>query len=131
MNYNGYVTDITEVDANADNIRAFTITIRPWLWLLSFNRTNRIFQGKSVKDILTELFDGAGFKGQYKFGNMPSTQREYCTQYNETDLAFAKRIMAEAGVIFFSAKTVQSIRYKYSRPIVRLPKTAKRLLITR
>ena len=101
LNYNGYVTEITEVDANADNIRAFEVTIKPWLWLLGLHRTNRIYQTKSVKDILTDIFDTAGFKGQYKFGNMPTTQREYCTQYNETDLAFACRVMAEAGVVFY------------------------------
>lgn len=101
LNYNGYVTEITEVDANADNIRAFNIIIKPWFWLLTLNRTNRIYQGKSVKDILTDIFDNAGFKGQYKFGTMPTSQREYCTQYNETDFAFALRIMAEAGVIFY------------------------------
>lgn len=101
LNYHGYVTEIIEVDANADNIRAFTLVLKPWFYLLGFNRTNRIFQGKAVKDILSDIFDGAGFKGLYKFGNMPSTQREYCTQYQETDLAFAHRIMAEAGVVYY------------------------------
>lgn len=101
LNYHGYVTQITELDAAAENIRLFQLTLNPWLWLLNLNRTNRIFQSKSVKEILTDLFDNAGFKGQYKFGTIPSTQREYCTQYNETDLAFATRIMAESGVIFY------------------------------
>ncbi|REL30717.1 type VI secretion system Vgr family protein [Thalassotalea euphylliae] len=101
LNYHGYVTEITEVDTDADSIRSFNLIIKPWLWLLTLNRCNRIYQAKSVKDILTDIFDSAGFKGQYKFGTMPTIQREYCTQYNETDFAFALRVMAEAGVIFY------------------------------
>ena len=101
LDYSGYITQIKELEANAETIRSFRVTLTDWLGLLSFCRTYRIYQQQSVKDILSDIFDNAGFKGSYKFGAMPSTKKEYCTQYNETDFEFVTRIMAEAGVIFY------------------------------
>lgn len=101
LQYNGYVTEVQELEANADAIRSFQVTIDAWLSLLKFCRTYRIYQAQSTKDILSDIFDNAGFKGAYKFGAMPSTKKEYCTQYNETDFEFVTRIMAEAGVVFY------------------------------
>lgn len=101
LQYNGYVTEVRELEANAESIRSFEVSLSSWLSLLQFCRTYRIYQAQTVKDILSDIFDNAGFKGAYKFGAMPSTKKEYCTQFNETDYQFVTRIMAEAGVIFY------------------------------
>ncbi|TMP45152.1 type VI secretion system tip protein VgrG [Pseudoalteromonas citrea] len=105
LDYNAYVVEVAEQEANADSIRAFNIRLESWLWLLRFSRTYRIYQAQTVKDILSDIFDNAGFKGMYKFGSMPSTKKEYCTQYDETDLEFVTRIIAEAGVVFFFSQS--------------------------
>lgn len=101
LQYTGYVTEVKESEANAQTVRSFQVTVNAWLSLLKFCCTYRIYQAQSVKDILSDIFDNAGFKGAYKFGAMPSTKKEYCTQYNETDYDFVIRIMAEAGVVFY------------------------------
>ncbi|USD28420.1 type VI secretion system tip protein VgrG [Pseudoalteromonas sp. SCSIO 43201] len=105
LEYQAYVAEITELESGADSVRRFQLVLKSWLWLLRFNRTYRIYQGQSVKDILSDIFDNAGFKGMYKFGTMPSAKLEYCTQYDETDLAFVTRLMAQSGVIFYFAQS--------------------------
>src|SRR5215831_16062334 len=35
--------------------------IYPWLWLLTMNSDNKIFQNKSTPDILTQVFGDLGF----------------------------------------------------------------------
>ncbi|MBE0369631.1 type VI secretion system Vgr family protein [Pseudoalteromonas aurantia] len=105
LDYHAYVVEVEEQEANAENIRAFNLKLESWLWLLRFSRTYRIYQAQSLKDILSDIFDNAGFKGLYKFGSMPTGKKEYCTQYDETDLEFVTRLMAEAGVIFFFSQS--------------------------
>ena len=99
--FNGHIVDITSLPSESDSVNYYEVTLRPWLWLLKFNQVNRIFQNESLKGILTEIFDTAGFKGCYKFLSMPSKKRVYCTQFNESDLEFAERIMAEEGVTYY------------------------------
>ncbi len=101
LEYQAYVVEINELDSRADTLRRFKLTLKSWLWLLSFNRTYRIYQAQSAKDILSDIFDTAGFKGMYQFGTMPTAKLEYCTQYDETDLEFVTRLMSQSGVIFY------------------------------
>jgi type VI secretion system secreted protein VgrG len=75
--------------------------IYPWLWLLTLSTDCRIWQNKSVKDIVTGLFSELGFtdyqdttKGQY-------AALEYCVQYNESHFAFVSRLMESAGIFYF------------------------------
>ena len=105
LTYHGVITDIHELECTEETESTYALTLRPWFWLLGFNKTNRIFENKTAKDILTAIFDEAGFKGKYKFAGMPSTTSEYRTQLNETDLAFCQRIMSEDGIIYYFEQT--------------------------
>ena len=75
--------------------------IRPWLWFLSRTRDCRIFQGKTVVEIIREVFSDLGFNDyQDKLsGSYPT--RNYCVQYRETDLDFVHRLMEEEGIYYF------------------------------
>jgi type VI secretion system secreted protein VgrG len=70
----------------------------PQLWLLGLVYRTRIFQQKSVPDILKEVLTGltVGYELQGTYN-----PRDYCTQYRETDLAFASRLMEEEGIYFY------------------------------
>src|SRR5205823_7880504 len=74
-------------DATFTRCRAEVV---PKLWLLGRQARSRIFQQKSVHDILKEVLAAAGatFHLQDKY-----EPRDYCVQYRETDLAFATRLM--------------------------------------
>jgi|TARA_B110000211_G_C14075795_1_gene551964 type VI secretion system secreted protein VgrG len=80
----------------------FVADLRPWLWFLTRTSENRIFQEKTVLEIIQEVLEDYGFwsdvqkktTGTYK-------TRIYCVQYNETDFDFISRLMEEEGIYYF------------------------------
>jgi type VI secretion system secreted protein VgrG len=79
--------------------------LRPWLWMLSLIADNRIFQSKSVPDILTAVFDGGGFTDYRNDLKLTYTPLDYCVQFQETNFAFVSRLMEEAGICYFFEHT--------------------------
>jgi type VI secretion system secreted protein VgrG len=69
----------------------------PWLWFMSRTADCRMFQEKTVPDILKQLFTG-----DTKF-ELTGTYRkwEYCVQYRETDFNFVSRLMEEEGIYYY------------------------------
>jgi type VI secretion system secreted protein VgrG len=77
----------------------------PEFWFLTRKAQSRIFQAKSVPDILKIVLQGLSvtynLKGQYD-------PRDYCVQYRETDFNFASRLMEEEGIFYFFKHTDSS-----------------------
>src|SRR5204862_4183364 len=64
---------------------------------------SRIFQHKTVPEILKELFKkliDVTFEIQGTF-----EPREYCVQYRESDFHFVSRLMEEEGIYYFFSHT--------------------------
>ncbi|OWJ63631.1 type VI secretion system Vgr family protein [Inquilinus limosus] len=81
-----------------DGMRAYVVTAHPWLWLFGHTSDCRIFQHKTTQQILETIFDEAGIHDVDFSGVVgPKTPREYCVQYNETDLRFIFRLLEEEG----------------------------------
>ena len=79
---------------------AYEAVLRPWLWLATRRSDFKIFQFKTVPDIIQEVL------GPYGFGvvnKLSGSYREwdYCVQYNETDLNFVSRLMESEGIYYF------------------------------
>jgi type VI secretion system secreted protein VgrG len=73
----------------------------PWLWFLTRTSDCRIFQKKSVPDIVKQLFGEYGFS-DYRFRLTGTHEpREYCVQYRETDYNFIARVLEEEGIFYF------------------------------
>jgi type VI secretion system secreted protein VgrG len=73
----------------------------PWLWFLTRVTNSRIFQNKTVPDIIEHIFNELGLRdyrlelsGIYK-------PRLYCVQYRESDLNFISRLMEDEGIFYF------------------------------
>ena len=78
----------------------YSVVLRPWLWFLVNHSDNRIFQKKSVVDILEEVFkDHANVKVEKRL-KKSYPPREYCVQYRETDLDFVQRLMEHEGIFY-------------------------------
>ena len=81
-----------------EEFTSYYAEVYPKVWLLTRRAQSRIFQQKSVPDILKEVFKGFDcdfqLRGQYE-------PREYCVQYRETDFDFASRLMEEEGIFYF------------------------------
>jgi type VI secretion system secreted protein VgrG len=76
----------------------FEADLVPQLWLLTKNVQSRIFQQKSVPDILKEVLKGLDFTSEIQGTFAP---RDYCVQYRESDFDFASRLMEEEGIYYF------------------------------
>jgi type VI secretion system secreted protein VgrG len=79
--------------------------LRPWLWMLSLIVDNRIFQAKTVPDILTSVFSDAGFTDYRNDLRHSYAALGYCVQFRETSLAFVSRLMEEFGIFYFFEHT--------------------------
>jgi type VI secretion system secreted protein VgrG len=77
-------------------------TIVPTVWLLTQASQSRIFQHKSVPDILKEVFEGFDVSYELQGTFKP---RNYCVQYQETDFNFASRLMEDEGIFYFFEHT--------------------------
>ncbi len=78
----------------------YSLTLVPALERLSLRHNSRIFQQKSVKDIITVLLSEMGVQ-EYAFSlTRELPVREFCVQYRETDLAFVQRLAAEEGLVY-------------------------------
>jgi type VI secretion system secreted protein VgrG len=99
--FNGYISRFTYGEVKADNLRKYHLTMVPWLWFLDKTHNNRIFQNKSTKDIVSQVFKDFGFNDfDFKATGNPKP-REYCVQYNESDLNFVSRLLEEDGIAYF------------------------------
>ncbi|PZO62845.1 MAG: type VI secretion system tip protein VgrG, partial [Paracoccus denitrificans] len=86
-----------------ENGHRYDLTLRPWLWLASRRRNQRIFHNKTVVQILEELLKDYAQLGDPAVrmqlsGDYPTL--EYTVQYRESDLDFARRQMERAGISF-------------------------------
>lgn len=84
-----------------DDYAYYQLTMAPWLWFLSMKTDNRIFQEKSVPEILDEVFKP--YKATTRENRLHKSYkpREYCVQYGETDLDFVHRLMEHEGIFYF------------------------------
>ena len=80
----------------------FEAEMVPQLWLLTKNVQSRIFQQKSVPDILKDVLKGQDVTYEIR-GNFDP--RDYCVQYRESDFDFASRVMEEEGIYYFFKHT--------------------------
>lgn len=98
--FNGYVNRFVQV-ANQDAYASYRATLVPWLWFLTRTSDCRIFQQKSVPDIIEAVFQGHGFSDYKLKLSGTYAQREYCVQYRETDFNFVSRLLEQEGIYYY------------------------------
>jgi type VI secretion system secreted protein VgrG len=82
----------------------YRIRIAPWLSRLGQARNSRVWQDKSVIEIVDAVFEPylplARWRWSMDTGPFMSetTPRSYCCQYRESDLDFVRRLLAEEGL---------------------------------
>jgi type VI secretion system secreted protein VgrG len=85
---------------DANHTIQYQVRVVPRLWLLKRKKRTRIFQKMRVTDIVTAVLNEAGIATRWQL-TRAYPMREYCTQYEETDYKFVKRLLAEAGIYFY------------------------------
>ena len=99
----GVVTHFERTGGSADEAQ-YCIVLEPFLALLGNQfRTHRFFVNKSVPEVVAEVLTEHGLKGwEYEFTlKADYPKREQINQYQESDLAFIERLLAEVGIFYF------------------------------
>lgn len=79
----------------------YVVTLYPWLWLLTRSADCRIFQHKTVPEILKQVFEDHGFTDFEENYSASYQAREYCVQYRESDFDFCSRLMEHEGIFYY------------------------------
>ena len=87
-----------------DEFQLYALTVVPRLWFLGQTVDCRVYQNKSVKDILTAMFQDSGLT-DFSFAVSSSAARPYTVQFNESDYTFALRLMEQEGWFFYFQHT--------------------------
>jgi type VI secretion system VgrG family protein len=105
--FHGHITCAQLIGANGGFAR-YTVTIEPWSAFMALGRDSRIFQDKTVFDILDDIFQGWERLGKlapawrYDIADRSIYPiRSLTCQYQESNLAFAERVMSEEGLFYY------------------------------
>jgi type VI secretion system secreted protein VgrG len=78
----------------------YELTLKPWLYLATLTTDCKVFQDRTVVELLEELLSDYGYPVEKRLtGDYP--KRDYQTQYNETDYEFFVRLCEEWGISYF------------------------------
>ena len=105
--FHGHVTGVELVGANGGMAR-YQLTLEPWSAFLSHGRDSRVFQDMTVFDILDALFAACQGQGKlapaWRFDIVDRAvypKRSLSTQYQESNWAYAERLMHEEGLFYY------------------------------
>ena len=98
--FNGIVTSFGYAGTHGRDVM-YHATLRPWLWLLSQASDCRIFQHKSVPDVVCQVFRDHGFSDFKLSLNGDYPERDYIVQYRETTLGFVQRLLEQEGIYYY------------------------------
>ena len=98
--FHGHVARLVAGPTIGRGLRAYRADVVPWLWFLTRTADCKIFQAKTVPDILTAVFDAFGFSAYQNKLTATYPTLDYCVQYRETAFAFVSRLMEEYGIYY-------------------------------
>jgi type VI secretion system secreted protein VgrG len=87
----------------------YHVTLRPQLAYLAHRTNQRIFQHLTVEKIISQVLEEHGIQAnayQFQLGSI-YPEREYCVQYDESDLHFVQRLCEEEGIHYHFQHSVQ------------------------
>ncbi|HLO42552.1 MAG TPA: type VI secretion system tip protein VgrG [Phycisphaerales bacterium] len=98
--FSGVVSRFVQTTAPGEHAR-YEMRIVPWFWLLTRTSDCRLFQNKTVPEVVKAVFDAypfadfkANLSGEYK-------PREFQVQYRETDFNFVSRLLEQEGITYY------------------------------
>ena len=99
--WNGFISRFVQGASTSVQFAQYRATMVPWLWFLTRTSDCRIFQEKTVPEIIRQIFSEHEFSdiedrlsGEYRTW-------KYCVQYRETDYNFVSRLMEQEGIYYY------------------------------
>jgi len=100
MGIHGLVHRIAQGESGK-RLTRYRLTLVPQLAYLAHRINQRIFQHLSVPQIIAQVLEEHGIQAdvyRFQLGPVIYPPREYCVQYDETDLHFIQRLCEEEGI---------------------------------
>jgi type VI secretion system secreted protein VgrG len=98
--FNGHVSRFTQLPGE-ERLAHYQAVVVPWLWFLTRTADCRIFQEKTVPEIIKQVFGDFGFHDFEDQTQGHYDTWDYCVQYRETACDFVMRLMEQEGIFFF------------------------------
>jgi type VI secretion system secreted protein VgrG len=105
--FHGYITG-AELSGTSGGFARYRLLAEPWTALLDQTGDSRVFQNMTVFDILDVVFARYQARGRlspawrYDVRDRAAyPRRSRTTQFMESDLAFAERLMLDEGLVYF------------------------------
>lgn len=99
--FHGLIQTFTR-GARGDFNTGYSIQLVPQLWVLTRVTQSRIFQQKTVVDIIKAVIGNIAAAWEVQGTFEP---RDYCVQYRESDFDFISRLMEEEGIFYYFRHT--------------------------
>jgi type VI secretion system secreted protein VgrG len=94
----GVASVIELLEPREDHV-GFRVAIVPRLWTLGRTKRSRVYQNLTTAQIVTDVLARYGVPHLMTL-TQQYAPREYCLQYDETDLDFVMRLLADEGFVF-------------------------------
>ncbi len=108
-NISGVVSSC-ELATTSEGTVELRLEIVPPVARLAYRRNSRIFENATVAAIVEKVLTRAGFSSgsdfQFHLSGSYRT-RQYCVQYNESDLDFISRLLEDEGIFYYFEHTEQ------------------------
>ncbi|GKS92251.1 type VI secretion system tip protein VgrG [Acidovorax sp. SUPP2539] len=79
---------------------SYHLRLQPWLWVATRRQDFRIFQFKTVPQIVQEVLGRYGYPLQLKLTRAYRAW-DYCVQYGESDFDFVSRLLEHEGAYYY------------------------------
>ena len=87
--------------ADGEDLYTYECDIVPWLWFMTQHEDCRIFQEKTVREIIEAIFGEFDYS-DFRFDlTEDHPALEYCTQYHETTFDFMSRLLEREGIHYY------------------------------
>ncbi|MEF9672804.1 type VI secretion system tip protein TssI/VgrG [Pseudomonas sp. PCH446] len=119
----GQVYQIAQGD-NGKRLHRYKVVLTPQLAYLEHRINQRIFQQLSAPKIIALILEEHGIlSNAYQFQlSTPCPDREYCVQYDESDLHFIQRLCEEEGIHYHFEHSTDSHRLVFGDDQTIFPK---------
>jgi len=117
--FHGIVTEFGHTGAVGE-LELYRAVLRPEFWLLTHTAECRIFQEKTVPEIIKDVLKQRGLTDYEESLTGSYRKWDYCVQYRESDFQFLSRLMQQEGIYYYfkheEKKQVVVCRCNVSKP---------------
>jgi type VI secretion system secreted protein VgrG len=101
--FSGLVSEAAML-GSVGGLTRYRLRLTPWLWRLTQRRNSRVWQDKTVIEIVEAVFQDHGPLAVWRWSEETAPfmeavgARSYCCQYRESDYDFITRLLTEEGL---------------------------------